>query len=115
MNLRGMVVPIIGLRERFGMSPTDFGQFSVVIIFHFGRKLIGAIVDTVSDVLRWSPSEIHPAPDLGASVDTSFIIGLARAGDRLVTVLDMNRIFADITSITREASGTELVGAGSIR
>jgi purine-binding chemotaxis protein CheW len=92
MNLRGTVVPIMDLRTRFGLRETEYDRFTVIIVVTVGAKVVGLIVDAVSDVLNVGPKEVVPAPDLGAGVDTSFMTGIARTGERLVTLLNVDRI-----------------------
>ncbi|MBN9517579.1 purine-binding chemotaxis protein CheW [bacterium] len=92
MNLRGTVVPILDLRTRFGMPGVEPDRFTVVVVVTVGPKVVGLVVDAVSDVLNVSPAELVPPPDLGAGVDTSLLTGMARAGDRLVTLLNIDRL-----------------------
>jgi purine-binding chemotaxis protein CheW len=92
MNLRGTVVPIVDLRTRFGLRETAYDRFTVIIVVTVGTKVVGLVVDAVSDVMNIGPKEVAPIPDLGAGVDTSFMTGLARTGDRLVTLLNIDRL-----------------------
>lgn len=92
MNLRGTVVPIIDLRTRFGLRETEYNRFTVIIVVTVGPKIVGLVVDAVSDVLNVTAQEIVPAPDLGSGVDTSFMTGIARTGDRLITLLNVDRL-----------------------
>ena len=92
MNLRGTVVPIIDLRTRFGMPGTEDTRFTVIIVVTVGTRVVGLVVDAVSDVLNVGPKDVVPAPDLGTGVDTSLLTGMARAGDRLVTLLNIDRL-----------------------
>ncbi len=92
MNLRGTVVPIIDLRARLGLAQTEYDRFTVIIVVNAGAKVAGLVVDAVSDVLNVAASELVPTPDLGAGVDTAFMTGMARAGDRLVTLLNVDRL-----------------------
>lgn len=92
MNLRGAVVPIIDLRTRFGLSGAEYTRFTVIIVVTVGTKVAGLVVDAVSDVLNVGAKEIVPTPDLGAGVDTSFMTGMARTGERLITLLNVDRL-----------------------
>ena len=92
MNLRGTVVPIIDLRCRFGLTEAEYTRFTVIIVVNVGVKIVGLVVDAVSDVLNVTAREMVPAPDLGAGVDTSFMTGMARAGERLITLLNVDRL-----------------------
>jgi purine-binding chemotaxis protein CheW len=92
MNLRGSVVPIIDLRARFGLRDAEYTRFTVIIVVTVGTKIVGLVVDAVSDVLNVGAKEMVPTPDLGAGVDTSFLTGIARTGDRLVSLLNIDRL-----------------------
>lgn len=92
MNLRGTVVPIIDLRTRFGLPEAEYTRFSVIIVVTVASKVMGLVVDAVSDVLNVGGEEVVPAPDLGAGVDTSFLTGIARTGNRLVSLLNIDRL-----------------------
>lgn len=99
MNLRGTVVPIVDLRQRFGMSVAEYNQYTVIIVVNIGSRVVGLIVDAVNDVLNISPDDMEGAPNLGADVDTSFISGLAKQKDRLITLLNIDSLVA-VPSLT---------------
>jgi len=88
INLRGTVVPVIGLREKFGMEPAAYDKFSVILLVLVGTKTVGIIVDAVSDVLTLTEKDVEATPELDG-VDTSFIRGLAKSGDKLIALLDL--------------------------
>jgi purine-binding chemotaxis protein CheW len=95
INLRGTVVPVVGLRERFGMPSVPYDRFTVIILVTVGTKVVGMVVDAVSDVLVLRDEDIEAPPDFGGSVDTSFMRGLAKVGERLVLALDIERAVGD--------------------
>lgn len=92
MNLRGAVVPILDLRCRFGLPEAAYTRFTVIIVVTLGSRVLGLVVDAVSDVLNVGGTDAVPPPDLGAGVDTSFLTGIARTGDRLVSLLNIDRL-----------------------
>jgi purine-binding chemotaxis protein CheW len=92
MNLRGAVVPVIGLREKFGMPTVDYDKFTVIVVVSVGSKVIGLVVDAVSDVLSVEPGAIEPPPDLGSQLDTSYITGLAKTASRLLILVDLEQM-----------------------
>jgi purine-binding chemotaxis protein CheW len=94
MNLRGAVIPIIDLRRKFGMAPAQYTKFTVIIVVTVGPKVIGLMVDAVSDVLDLRADEIAPPPEFDASVDVSYLTGLGTSGEQLVTLLDVDRLVA---------------------
>jgi purine-binding chemotaxis protein CheW len=95
MNLRGTVVPVIDLRARFSMEAGEYDKFTVIVVVTVGEKVIGLVVDAVSDVLDIPASEIRATPDLGARVDTQFISGMANIGGRLAVLLDIQRLLSE--------------------
>ena len=95
MNLRGAVIPIVDLRRRFGLEPIEYTQFNVIIVINVGPKIMGLLVDAVSDVLNVAPGEVRPAPDFGTEADTKFISGIASAKDKIAVLLDLNSLLSD--------------------
>jgi purine-binding chemotaxis protein CheW len=92
MNLRGTVVPVFDMRLKFGMDVRAYDRFTVIVVVNVGARVVGLIVDSVSDVLDIAGTDVQPTPDLGATVDTSLIQGIARNNDRLITLLDIDRV-----------------------
>jgi len=95
LNLRGTIVPIINLRMKFGMEQIDHTSFTVIVVVVVQERVMGMIVDAVSDVLTMGPDNMKPAPELGTNVDTSFIDGIATMADQLVTLLDLDRVLTE--------------------
>ncbi len=92
MNLRGSIIPIVDLRAKLAMAETAYNQFTVIIVVRVGLKTVGLVVDAVSDVLNIPAQDIQATPDFGAQVDARFISGMAKAGDRLVVLLDIDKV-----------------------
>ena len=92
MNLRGTVVPIIDLRGRFGMAEAEYNQFTVIIMVSVGARVIGLVVDAVSDVLNITKEQIENTPDIGGEIDTSFFQGMGKIGEKLVLLLNIDRL-----------------------
>ena len=95
LNLRGTIVPIIELRTKFGMPTIDYTMFTVIVVVVVREKIIGLVVDAVSDVLNIDKNDIQPPPEFGAKVDVSFLNGIGKSGDKLVALLDMDRLLSD--------------------
>lgn len=91
MNLRGAVVPIIDLRERLGVRREEDGGRPVIVVVTHGRRVAGLVVDAVSDVLTVAPGERAVIPELGG-VDTHMLDGLARSGERLVLLVNIENV-----------------------
>ena len=98
MNLRGVIVPVIDLRARFGLTPRTPDSASVVIVVRvhtdLGEKTAGIIVDAVSEVYSVAPADIKPAPELGASTERACVQNLASIGEKMVMLLDVDRLVA---------------------
>jgi purine-binding chemotaxis protein CheW len=92
MNLRGTVVPILDLRSRFGIDEADYNQFTVIIMVSVGGKMFGLVVDSVSDVLNIGKEQIEETPDVGGGVDTSFFRGMGKVGEKLVLLLNIDKL-----------------------
>jgi purine-binding chemotaxis protein CheW len=91
INLRGKVVPVIDLRLRFGLKEAEHTEQTCIILVDVGYEL-GIIVDTVSEVLEVPGDQIDPPPQLGGTVDTSFILGMGKVGDAVKILLDIDKI-----------------------
>ena len=94
VNLRGTIVPVIDMRVKFGMSEPRYDAFTVVIILRLAHRVIGIVVDAVSDVVALAHDEVKSAPQLGTVVDASFIAGLATQNDRMVLLLDIEKLLS---------------------
>lgn len=94
INLRGIIVPIIDLRMKFGLEHAEHNKFTVIVVVVLGGRVTGLIVDAVSDVLNIRKSEIQVAPEMCGKVDVSYISGLAQVEDRLVILLDIERVLS---------------------
>jgi purine-binding chemotaxis protein CheW len=101
INLRGAVVPIIDLRIKFNFAKAEYNEFTVVIILNVGERVVGVVVDGVSDVITLGREQIKPAPSLGNNTDTSHIIGFGTLDDRMRILMDVERLMAsaDLGSI----------------
>jgi purine-binding chemotaxis protein CheW len=88
VNLRGVIVPILDLRIRLGQS-SEYNAFTVVIVLNVAGRVVGIVVDSVSDVLALGAEEIKPRPEVPAAMDARFITGLGKIGDRMLILLDI--------------------------
>ncbi|MBS1140437.1 MAG: CheW-like protein [Proteobacteria bacterium] len=94
INLRGIIVPIVDLRIKFNLGKIEYTPFTVVIILNIAGRVIGAVVDSVSDVMSLTRSQIRPAPDFSGNFDTKYIIGLASQDSRMMIVTDIERLMS---------------------
>ncbi len=92
VNLRGSIVPIVDLRQRFGLKYMDYTPLTVVVVLQAQSRTMGVVVDSVSDVVDVDKLTIQKAPDFGTKVSTEFINGLASVNDRMVMLLDVEKL-----------------------
>jgi purine-binding chemotaxis protein CheW len=93
-NLRGRVLPVIDLRQRFGLAPRTADKTSRIIVSGVGQTEIGMIVDGVSAVLTITEGAVEPPPPIATTVASSFITGIAKLADRMVILLDLDQILS---------------------
>ena len=94
INLRGEVIPVIDLREKLGLAHEAYSALTNVIIVEIGRKAVGVVVDDVRHVIRLAPGEVAPSPPFIGGLSGKDVSGVAKIGERLVVVLDMERILS---------------------
>jgi purine-binding chemotaxis protein CheW len=92
INLRGTIVPIVDLRLKFRLGQAQYDEFTVVIILSVARRVMGIVVDAVSDVITLLPAQMRPAPEFGAALDTRFITGLGTVEERMLILADIERL-----------------------
>ncbi|HBI67860.1 MAG TPA: chemotaxis protein CheW [Massilia sp.] len=94
INLRGQIVPIVDMRIKFALGQAEYDAFTVVIILNIGRQVIGMVVDSVSDVITLAPEQVRPAPSIGGGIDADHLLGLGTVGERMLILLDIERLMA---------------------
>jgi purine-binding chemotaxis protein CheW len=94
VNLRGVIVPIVDLRLKLGCDSADYNSFTVVIVLTVKGRVVGAVVDSVSDVLALDAQTIKPAPEMNSAVDTSFITGIGSVAERMLILMDIEGLMA---------------------
>lgn len=92
INLRGIIVPLVDMRIRFALSEPTYDQFTVVIILHIGQRVMGMVVDSVSDVITLSADQIKPAPDMGSTLNAGYLIGLGTLEERMLILVDIDQL-----------------------
>lgn len=88
VNLRGVIVPIMDMRIKLG-SDAPYNGFTVVIVMNIGNRVLGMVVDSVSDVLELEADQIKPAPEISAAIDARHVTGLGKVGERILILLDI--------------------------
>jgi purine-binding chemotaxis protein CheW len=96
LNLRGTIVPIVDLRQKFGMPAEAYTKFTVIVVVQVQGKTLGFMVDAVSDVLTVAADAIQPTSDLHGQLDTTFLTGLAQTGEKLVILLDIDKVLTAV-------------------
>ena len=93
-NLRGIIVPVIDMRLKFGLAQASYDSLTVVVILRIASRVIGVVVDGVSDVIDLAEDEIKPAPQLGSIVDHAYLAGVATKDERMVLLLDIEKFLS---------------------
>jgi purine-binding chemotaxis protein CheW len=106
INLRGVIVPVVDIRIKFRLGNVDYNQFTVIIVLNVCRRVIGMVVDSVSDVIELAPEQIHAAPEFGSNLDTEYLIGMGTMDERMIILVDIERLMSssDMELIARVAA-----------
>ena len=96
VNLRGTIVPIIDMRLKFNCERAEYNTFTVVIILNLHNRVVGIVVDSVSDVMELTGEQVRPAPELDDTLDSATVMGLGSVGDRMLILLDIEKLMASV-------------------
>ncbi|MCX7693610.1 MAG: chemotaxis protein CheW [Tepidimonas taiwanensis] len=104
INLRGTIVPIVDMRLKFNCARAEYNAFTVVIILNLRSRIVGIVVDSVSDVMELAPENVRAAPDIESAIDSSAVLGLGSVGERMLILLDIEKLMssADMGLVTLE-------------
>lgn len=94
INLRGTIVPVVDMRIKFNLGNVEYNQFTVVIILNLAGRVVGMVVDSVSDVITLAADQVKPAPDFSSSFDTKYILGLGTVDQRMLILVDIEKLMA---------------------
>ena len=92
INLRGIIVPIIDMRIKFKLGNITYNELTVVIILNVAKRVVGIVVDGVSDVIALTADQLKPAPEFSTSLDMQYITGLGTVDDRMIIVIDIEKL-----------------------
>ncbi|HVN72187.1 MAG TPA: chemotaxis protein CheW [Desulfomonilia bacterium] len=95
LNLRGIVVPVIDLRDRFSMEIKEYDQFTVIMILDVSGRIMGLVVDAVSDVIALNQEDIKPRPHFSTGISTEFIQGMGIKDNKFIILLDVDKLLSD--------------------
>jgi purine-binding chemotaxis protein CheW len=106
INLRGTIVPIVDMRIKFKLGEPTYDQFTVVIILNIQGKVVGIVVDSVSDVITLAQEQVKSAPDMGAGLNGNYLIGLGTIDERMLILIDIDKLMssADMGLIEKVAA-----------
>ncbi|MDA8481319.1 chemotaxis protein CheW [Citrobacter sp. Awk 4] len=91
-NLRGVIVPIVDLRVKFSQGDVEYNDNTVVIVLNLGQRVVGIVVDGVSDVLSLTADQIRPAPEFAVTLSTEYLTGLGALGDRMLILVNIEKL-----------------------
>ncbi|MEB7540931.1 chemotaxis protein CheW [Enterobacter huaxiensis] len=91
-NLRGVIVPIVDLRVKFSQGDVEYNENTVVIVLNLGQRVVGIVVDGVSDVLSLTSDQIRPAPEFAVTLSTEYLTGLGALGDRMLILVNIEKL-----------------------
>jgi purine-binding chemotaxis protein CheW len=94
VNLRGVIVSVVDLRLKLNCASAEYNDFTVVIVLNVRGRVVGAVVDSVSDVLELNREQINAAPEMNTSMDTSFVTGIASVGERMLILMDIEALMS---------------------
>lgn len=90
--IKGVIVPIVDLRIKFNLGEPSYDQFTVVIILNIGKRVMGIVVDGVSDVIQLNSENLHSAPEFGSVLDTRYLLGLGTVDERMIIMVDIEQL-----------------------
>ncbi|MDR0226246.1 MAG: chemotaxis protein CheW [Burkholderiaceae bacterium] len=96
VNLRGTIVPIVDMRLKFNCAQAEYNSFTVVIILNLRNRVVGIVVDSVSDVMELAADAVRPAPDIESAIDSGCILGLGSVGERMLILLDIEKLMNNV-------------------
>jgi purine-binding chemotaxis protein CheW len=94
VNLRGTIIPVVDMRIKFKLGTPTYDQFTVVIILNIAGRVVGIVVDSVSDVTTLSPEQVRSAPEIGTALDTEYLIGLGTIDERMLILVDIDKLMS---------------------
>jgi purine-binding chemotaxis protein CheW len=94
MNLRGAIVPVVDMRIKFKLGDANYDEFTAVVILNLGTRVVGMVVDSVSDVTTLTQEQIKPAPGMSTSFDSNYMLGLGTLEERMLILIDIEKLMA---------------------
>ena len=92
INLRGIIIPVVDMRIKFNLGEPVYDQFTVVIILNINGRIVGMVVDSVSDVTTLTPEQVKPAPEMGTAFSSDYMIGLGTIDERMLILVNIDKL-----------------------
>lgn len=110
INLRGDIVPIVDLRIKFNLGNASYDEFTIVIVLHIRNRIVGIVVDGVSDVISLSPGQVRPPPDFGVAFNSKYLLGLATVHEQMIILVDIDELISSDELELFDKSNTDIHG-----
>src|SRR5450759_293717 len=94
VNLRGVIVPIVDMRLKFNLEQASYDSFTVVIVLTSGRRVIGMVVDAVSDVITLTPGQLRPVPEFNSAIQSDHLLAIGAIEDRMLILVDIEKLMS---------------------
>ena len=94
INLRGIIIPVVDMRIKFNLGAPVYDQFTVVIILNINGRVVGMVVDSVSDVTTLTPEQVKPAPEMGTAFSSDYMIGLGTIDERMLILVNIDKLMS---------------------
>jgi purine-binding chemotaxis protein CheW len=104
INLRGTIVPVLDMRLKFKLGKVEYNEFTVMIILTVAGRIVGMVVDGVSDVMQLSDAQIRPAPEFGSAMNTRYITGIGALDERMLILIDIEKLMASADMALMDAA-----------
>jgi purine-binding chemotaxis protein CheW len=92
VNLRGVIVPIVDMRLKFNLEQINYDSFTVVIVLNIGARVVGMVVDAVSDVITLTPDQLRPVPSFNSSIDSQHLLAIGAVAERMLILVDIEKL-----------------------
>ena len=92
VNLRGVIVPIVDMRLKFNLEQAGYDSFTVVIVLNIGTRVVGMVVDAVSDVITLTPEQLHPVPEFNSAIAADHLLAIGTVQDRMLILVDIDKL-----------------------
>jgi purine-binding chemotaxis protein CheW len=95
VNLRGVIVPIVDMRLCFKLEPASHDSFTVIVVLNIGSRVIGVVVDSVSDVITFTSEQLRPVPEFNTAIEVDHLLAIGAIGQRMLILIDIDRLMTN--------------------